>query len=268
MCSVITIRGRSHPHRQFRIPPSDPRPPAAYGSCRARSACTLSAMEPATTTQAVQRFLDELAEGDGVPDEAVVRALLARSADRLELLCSRYLHRSYPRLTQGPAYLDAGDLLGAVVERLLKALRDVRPQSVRQFFGLANRHIRWELNDLARRVDKQQTIALNTLDPVAPCAQTTQAESHTLRRILAAIDELPADEREVFELVRVQGMSHLEAGELLCVSQKTVQRRLRRGVLLLAEALRDLQPDPAAANGGTSVSPPGTLDPPASSAHA
>jgi formate hydrogenlyase transcriptional activator len=30
-------------------------------------------------------------------------------------------------------------------------MRDTRPQTVRQFFGLANQHIRWELNDLAPR---------------------------------------------------------------------------------------------------------------------
>jgi hypothetical protein len=35
------------------------------------------------------------------------------------------------------------------VERLLKAMRSVHPQTVRQFFALVNRHMRWELNDLA-----------------------------------------------------------------------------------------------------------------------
>jgi RNA polymerase sigma-70 factor (ECF subfamily) len=45
-------------------------------------------------------------------------------------------------------------LLGAVAERLLKALRAVRPQTVRQYFALANRHMRWKLNDLARRLDE------------------------------------------------------------------------------------------------------------------
>jgi hypothetical protein len=42
--------------------------------------------------------------------------------------------------------------LSAVVERLLKALRAARPQTVREFFALANQHMRWELNDLARRL--------------------------------------------------------------------------------------------------------------------
>ena len=59
------------------------------------------------------------------------------------------------RLTQPPLNLQADELLGAVVERLLKALREVRPRTVRQFFALANQHMRWELNDLARRLDEQ-----------------------------------------------------------------------------------------------------------------
>jgi RNA polymerase sigma-70 factor (ECF subfamily) len=47
-------------------------------------------------------------------------------------------------------------LFGNVAERLLKALRKARPRIVRQFFALANQHIRWELNDLARRLDNQR----------------------------------------------------------------------------------------------------------------
>jgi RNA polymerase sigma-70 factor (ECF subfamily) len=42
-----------------------------------------------------------------------------------------------------------------VVERLLKAVREVRPATTRQFFALANQHMRWELNDLPRRLDEQ-----------------------------------------------------------------------------------------------------------------
>ena len=47
------------------------------------------------------------------------------------------------------------ELLGGVVAGLLTALRTTRPPTVRQFFALANQHMRWQLNDLARRLDKQ-----------------------------------------------------------------------------------------------------------------
>src|SRR5664279_3121745 len=92
-------------------------------------------------------------------------------------------------------YLDAlaGDspadpIVRALVERLLKATREVRPRTVREFFALVNRHIRWELNDLARRLDEQpDAVELDEGQAPAP------ASSHSVltpdgRRMLAAIE--------------------------------------------------------------------------------
>jgi RNA polymerase sigma-70 factor (ECF subfamily) len=56
------------------------------------------------------------------------------------------------------------------------------------------------------------------------------------------IEGLPEDEREVFELVGIQGLTHAEAATVVGVSQKTVQRRLHEARLLLAERLTDLRP--------------------------
>src|SRR5438105_2995961 len=107
------------------------------------------------TTVAVQRYLNALA-GDA-PADPIVRALLDRAVRRLEWLCSNLLYRSYPRLMAPPLNLQPDEMLGGVVERLLKAMRQVHPQTVRQFFALANRHMRWELNELARGLDKRPT---------------------------------------------------------------------------------------------------------------
>ena len=63
------------------------------------------------------------------------------------------------------------------------------------------------------------------------------------RRMLEAIDGLPQDERDAFDLVRVQGMTQAEAAEVLGVAVITVKRRLNRGLRLLTEKLRDLRPD-------------------------
>ena len=71
--------------------------------------------------------------------------------------------------------------------------------------------------------------------------------------MLRAIEGLPEAEREVFELIRIQGLSHAEAAGVVGVAVKTVQRRLNRARLLLAEQLADLRP---AAPGVTPV-PPG-----------
>jgi hypothetical protein len=67
---------------------------------------------------------------------------------------------------------------GAVVGRLPKPRRAVAGRAARQFFALTYRHLRWGLSDMARRLDKQ-----------------------------------PQDEREAFDLVRMQGTSPSEATE-------------------------------------------------------
>ncbi len=193
------------------------------------------------TTAVVQRYLVALA-GD-TPADPIIRALLDGAIHRLQLLCTNLLYRSYPRLMQPPLNLQPDDLLGAVVERLLKAMREARPQTVRQFFALANQHMRWELNDLARRLDDQPSI-LELREELVP-APLSSASSITPsgRRMLEAIDNLPEDEREVFSLVRIQGLTQPEAADVLGVSAKTVQRRLNRSLLLLAEQLDDLRPN-------------------------
>jgi RNA polymerase sigma-70 factor (ECF subfamily) len=192
------------------------------------------------TTAAVQAYLDELARGE--PAEPVVRALLGRSAERLHLLCATLLSQSYPRLTRPPLNLQSEEMLSAVVERLLKAMREVRPQTVRQFFGLANRHMRWELNDMARRLDDQSAILGLQESRVQAPESSGSVISVNTKRMLDAIESLPEEEREAFELLRIQGMSLPETAEVLGVSESTVHRRLSRGLILLDEKLADLRP--------------------------
>jgi RNA polymerase sigma-70 factor (ECF subfamily) len=191
------------------------------------------------TTVVVQRYLDALARD--APAEPIVRQLLDRALCRLELLCGNLLRRGYPRLMQPPLNLQPQELLGAVVERLLKAMREVHPQTVRQFFALVNQHMRWELNDLARRLDEQPAcMQLDEAQVPVPISSGSQL-SPEARRMLTAIDELPEEEREVFSLVRIQGLTHVEAADILGISIKTVQRRLNRSLVLLAERLDDLR---------------------------
>jgi RNA polymerase sigma factor (sigma-70 family) len=193
------------------------------------------------TTAAVQHYLAALTDDSAA--EPIVRALLDRSVRRLHLLCATMLYRSYPRLAQPPLNLQTDELLGAVTERLIKAMRQVRPHNVRQFFALANQHMRWELNDLARRLDEQPT-AQPFDDGFVPTYPSSGSElSANGRRILAAIEELPEDEREVFGLVRVQGMTQVEAAQVVGVATVTIKRRLNRALRLLTEQLADLCPD-------------------------
>jgi RNA polymerase sigma factor (sigma-70 family) len=216
----------------------------AFGKTNNRNHChrapTGAATDEEHTTAAVQRYLDELA-GDS-PSEPVIRALLDRAVRRLHQLCATVLYRSYPRLTRPPLNLQADEMLGAVVARLIKALRQVRPATARQFFALACQHMRWELNDVARRFDEQPRAEELREESVPAPASSASGLTPDGRRILAAIDQLPDGERKAFDLVRIQGMSQSEAARVLEVSVMTVNRRLNRGLQLLAAALADLYP--------------------------
>jgi RNA polymerase sigma factor (sigma-70 family) len=201
-----------------------------------------SPVEDQRTTAAIQRCLDAL---NGDQDaEPLIRDLLARSVERLRILCSSFLRRSYPRLMQPPLNLETDELLDGVVAGLIGALRKVRPQTVRQFFALANQHMRWQLNDLARLlVERPPAAPLAESRVVAPSGSGDSVLGQDARRMIEAIEGLPQEEREVFELVRFQGLSYAEAAEVVGVSVKTIQRRLNRARLLLAEQLADLRPE-------------------------
>ena len=202
-------------------------------------------MEDTRTTEAVQGYLDALAglRGDS-PAEPVVRSLLGRAAGRLHKLCASLLYRSYPRLMRAPLNLESEEMLSAVVERLMKALRKARPGNVRQFFRIANQHMRWELNDVCRRLDNQaQAAQLGSQVAAMPESEASEL-TPVACRILETIDDLPEEERESFELVRIQGMSSAEAAALLDVTPRTMQRRVNRAVVLLTQKLGDLQLKP------------------------
>src|SRR5258708_37119940 len=150
------------------------------------------------TTVIVQSYLDAL-PGDTAAAEPIVRELLERAAGRLRLLCGTLLHKSYPRLTRPPANLETDELLGNVVVGLLTALRKTRPPTVRRFFALANQHMRWQLNDLAQRLDERPAAAALAESRVAPPPDSTASGfSPDPRRILYVVRGLAHDPERAF----------------------------------------------------------------------
>src|SRR5437764_14763618 len=103
--------------------------------------------------------------------------------------------------------------------------------------------MRWEVHDLARRLGAGPGGVARHEEFVPAPAGSDSVLTPDARRILEAIDGLPEDDREAFNLVRIHGLTQPEAAEVLGVSVKTVQRRLNRGLVLLAEQLDDLRPD-------------------------
>jgi RNA polymerase sigma-70 factor (ECF subfamily) len=102
--------------------------------------------------------------------------------------------------------------------------------------------MRWELNDMARRLD-EQPVSVELCDGLLPApASSDSSLSPVGRRMLEAISNLPESEREAFDLVRIQGMTQVEAAQILGISAMTVKRRLNRSLQLLTETLDDLRP--------------------------
>jgi len=135
--------------------------------------------------------------------------------------------------------------------RLLRALEEVHPDSVRGFFALTTEQIRRELIDLARHY-------FGPRGPGAKHASDGGSEEHPayekadLSRepsALAAwcefheqVNRLPDEEREVVGLLYYQELPQAEAAALLGVTVRTVQRRWHSALLKLHEILKDQWP--------------------------
>jgi RNA polymerase sigma factor (sigma-70 family) len=133
--------------------------------------------------------------------------------------------------------------------RLHRALAEVHPSTVREFFQLATLQFRRELIDLARHYFGPEGLGANYAStagrstnhggPVDRAASGESIGSDDLAmwtELHDRIQSLPDESRETFELLFYHGLSQKEAADLLNVSTQTIQRRwteaceqLRRG---------------------------------------
>ncbi len=98
--------------------------------------------EPATQVDQLAHLVARLRDGDAsVRDE-----LVAHACERLRRLVRQQL-RSFPAVRR---WEETGDVLQGVLMRLCRALEQVRPRDVREFFALSGTLIRRELIDLKR----------------------------------------------------------------------------------------------------------------------
>lgn len=197
----------------------------------------------------IQRLLDELREGDLREGELLAAAptvrarLIERAFDRLCLL-ARIMFRREEELR---SVLETDDLLQAAAMRLHRALPEVKPESVRAFFGLAALQIRRELVDLARRYlggDRKHGRLVNYVGGMgshsyhdlleqAPAPTAEPGDLEAWSRFHEQVDLLPDELRELVGLLYYQGLSQPEAAELLELSVRTVKRRWREAKLAL-----------------------------------
>jgi RNA polymerase sigma factor (sigma-70 family) len=201
------------------------------------------------TTVQLQRCLDRLRAGD----ETARKELLNRACERLRRLTRKMLHAD-GRLKR---WEETDDVFQSAMLRLCRALQDISPGSVREFFRLAAVQVRRELIDLARHYyGPRGVVAQRQSNSVAPSAHSTCSAAHepadhsqdpsqlaAWTEFHAQIGALPDEEREVFDLLWYHGLAQAEAAKVLQVSTRTVERRWQAARLHLYDALHGEGPE-------------------------
>jgi RNA polymerase sigma-70 factor (ECF subfamily) len=173
----------------------------------------------------LQGLIDHALAGDPSAHDALVH----HSCERL-LRLTRRAFRGYPYLRR---WEDTDDVFQNAMVRLHRALKDVRVESVSHFFNLAALQIRRELNDLSRHYFGPEGKGANHHTDNMPAdeaggALDTAEEPEDLSRWTRFHEEcerLPAEDREVVNLVYYQGLTQEEAAKVLGISHRTLKRR-------------------------------------------
>ncbi len=199
--------------------------------------------DPSLHTTQLRGLVERIRAGDFSAREELLRATYVR----LERLARKML-RGFPTVGR---WEESGDLLHNALLRLLNALREVEPTSVRDFFGLAAEQMRRELLDLARHHLTRQIHGLSdamgaaasdsgTGVPEPPDASEDPDELEKWCAFHEAVEHLPVEEREVVGLIYYHGWTQAETAEHLVVSKRSVQRRWSTAMLKLHAVLKDL----------------------------
>jgi DNA-directed RNA polymerase specialized sigma24 family protein len=148
-------------------------------------------------------------------DPAACEELLRKVGGRLKRLARKML-RQFPSVAR---WEQTEDILQNAVVRLLRALKEVRPPSVRAFFGLAATQMRRELIDLARHYQGPLGLGAN----------------HASRADVPAPKETPAPALDPPEPAD-HGWTQAQIAELFQVTERTVRRYWQLACLKLSAA--------------------------------
>jgi RNA polymerase sigma-70 factor (ECF subfamily) len=204
--------------------------------------------ESADQTVQIQSWLDQMQSGDSAARDK----LLGCACERFRLLTRKML-RGFGRVRR---WEETDDVFHNALLRLWTALEQVRPRSVQEFFGLAALQIRRELIDLGRQYYGPQGAGTHhashceedssTGSPRASLEQpdTTYEPSRLVlwSEFHRLVDDLPGEERDVFDLVWYQGLSQPRAAMLLGISEPTLKRRWWSARQRLHQALKGQLP--------------------------
>jgi RNA polymerase sigma-70 factor (ECF subfamily) len=190
----------------------------------------------------LHRLLLSLEAGD--PEART--GLIGHALERLRLLARHQFRRS-PRLRE----LDeTDDVLQKALMRLHRALVEIHPGSVSEFFGLAARQIRYVILDLvrelkARKVDCFPEVCPPSTQQAVPEPAAPDEEPSSLEEwadFHDAVERLPEEQRDVFMQIFYNGLSQQEVARVFSMSLRTVQRRWVAAQLEIVRMLHGQMP--------------------------
>lgn len=181
-----------------------------------------------------------------------LRDWFCREVLPLEPALVRFLRRNWRDADE------VGDIRQDVFARMFDAARASRPPNARAFMFTVARNLLINRARRARIVSFELVAELEDnlagADEITP--ERIAAGRDELRRVRAAIGQLPPRCQEVVLLRKVEGLSHREIADRTGLSPRTVEAHLTRGMRGLADCLAALAgapEDPAqrlASNGG------------------
>lgn len=90
--------------------------------------------------------------------------------------------------------------------------------------------------DYQRKKSNQVHTELDTQDDLLPANELSVEDNFLLRQLMAALDELPAEQRETF-ILQQEGFSNREISNITGVGSETVKSRLRYAKLATRQRL-------------------------------
>jgi RNA polymerase sigma factor (sigma-70 family) len=195
-------------------------------------------------TQEPSSQLDGLLQRLGQGDPVARSEVIEHACERLRRLTRRML-RNYPGVRR---WTETDDVLQGAMIRLHRSLSQVRPETTRLFFGLAATQIRRELIDLARHHYGPEGNGANHHTDGGEAVENSldgRSEPHSLiewTNFHNQVENLPEEQRNVFDLLWYKGLTQPEAAEVLGISLATLKRRWQLARLLMHDALKGEPP--------------------------
>jgi RNA polymerase sigma factor (sigma-70 family) len=145
----------------------------------------------------------------------------------------RYLRRMWPRED------DILDFRQEAYVRVYEAAEKALPQFPKAFLFTTARNL---IFDRARREGIVQIDSVGEIDTLDVLVNEVSAErqasaSQELRRLAAALDQLPQQCRQVVWMRRVEELPQKEVAQRLGISEKSVEKLMAKAVRLMADNL-------------------------------